>query len=179
MDGYAASWHIQWLKGTLARIHPKSMTGYIIALKLRFRDKDTKDEAYADLENVRYEGCIRIMFTQIQTFIDKVVVTGAVLTMLILELLPQRIIEQLHTVNLTGKIDQEIITIITNIGQNAEKSGSARKSLGLQATLRSDDNILRNIKGLIGSYDPKTGKIWINQREPRNSVRRIGLSRDL
>jgi len=52
MDKYAAAWHIHWIKGTLAGKHPKSIMGYIQALKLRFEDKDTKDEAYADLEKV-------------------------------------------------------------------------------------------------------------------------------
>jgi hypothetical protein len=27
MESYAASWHIQWLKGTLAGTYPKSMMG--------------------------------------------------------------------------------------------------------------------------------------------------------
>jgi hypothetical protein len=56
MKSYAASWHIQWIKGTLSGAHPKSLTGYVNALKLRFEDKDAKDEAYAVLETVRYEG---------------------------------------------------------------------------------------------------------------------------
>jgi len=52
MDSYAASWHIQWLKGTLVGLHPKSMTGYVNALKLRFEDKDAKNEAYSELEKI-------------------------------------------------------------------------------------------------------------------------------
>lgn len=52
MEGYTASWHIQWLKGTLAGSDPKSMTGYLNALTLRFKDKDANDETYADLEEV-------------------------------------------------------------------------------------------------------------------------------
>jgi hypothetical protein len=85
MDSYAASWHSQWLKGTPNGSHPKSMTGYINALKHRFEDRDTKDEAYADLEKVRYEGCMRNMFTKIQTFNDKAMVTRAALKKIILE----------------------------------------------------------------------------------------------
>jgi len=76
MDSYAASWLIQWIKGTLAGLHPKSMTGYFNALKLRFEDRDARDEADAGLEGVRYEGCIRDMFTKIQTFNDMAMVTG-------------------------------------------------------------------------------------------------------
>jgi hypothetical protein len=61
------------------------MTGYVNALKLRFEDKDAKDAAYADMEKVRYEGCIRDMFTKIQTFNDKAMVTRAALKKMILE----------------------------------------------------------------------------------------------
>jgi hypothetical protein len=96
------------------------MTGYINALKLRFEDQDAKEEAYADHEKVPYEGCIRDMFTKIQTFNDKAMVTGAALNKMILERLPQKIIEQMHTVDLMGKTDQEIITIFTNAGRTAE-----------------------------------------------------------
>jgi len=139
MDRYAAAWHILWLKGTLAGVHPKSMTGYVNALKLRFEDRDAKDEAYSDLEKVRYEGSIRDMFTQIQTFNQMAMVTGVVPKRLILEQLPQKFIEQMHTVDLMGKTDQEIITIITSAGRTAEKWEAARKNLGLKATLKSYD----------------------------------------
>jgi hypothetical protein len=104
MKSYAASLHSQWIKGTLPGLHPKSMTGYVIALKLRFEDKDTKNEAYADIEKVRYEGCIPDMFTKIQTFNDTAMVTGAALKKIILERLPQKILELMHTVDLTGKV---------------------------------------------------------------------------
>jgi hypothetical protein len=50
MDSYAASWHMQWLKGTLTGQHPKLMTRNVNTLKLRFEDKDAKDETYMDLE---------------------------------------------------------------------------------------------------------------------------------
>jgi hypothetical protein len=106
MDSYAASWNVQWLKGTLNGPHPKSMTGYINAFKLRFEDRNAKNEAYADLEKVRYEGCIRDMFTKIQTVHDKAMVTGAALKKIIIERLPQKIIEQMHTLDLTGKTNQ-------------------------------------------------------------------------
>ena len=137
MDGYAAAWRIHWLKGTLVGIHPKLMTGYVNALKPRFKDKDAKDEAYANLEKVRYDACIRDMCTQIQTFNDKAMATGAALKELILEWLPQKIIEHMHTVDLTGTNDQEIITIMTNAGRTAEKWEAARKNLRLKATLRT------------------------------------------
>jgi hypothetical protein len=81
------------------------MTGYIAAFKLRFENRDTKDEAYADLERVHQEGFIRDMFTKIQTFNDKAMVTGAALKNIILQRLPQKIIKQRHTVDLTPKTD--------------------------------------------------------------------------
>jgi len=137
MESYAASWYIQWIKGTLNGTHPKSMTGYVNALKLRFEDKDAKDEAFASLEEVRYEGCIRDMFTKIKTFNDKAMVSAAALKKLILERLPQKILDQMHVVDLTGKTDNEIITIITNAGRTAEKWEAARKNLGLKASLKT------------------------------------------
>jgi len=142
MDSYAASWHIQWLKGTLSGLYPKSMTGYINALTLRFEDKDARDEAYCELEKVRYEGCIRDMFTKIQTHNDKALVTGAALKKLILERLPAKILEQMHTVDLTGKTDQEIMSIVTNAGQTAEKWEAVRNKLGLKAQFRSREKTL-------------------------------------
>lgn len=45
MDKYAAAWYIQWIKGTVLGKYPKSITGYIQSLKLRFEDKDPKHEA--------------------------------------------------------------------------------------------------------------------------------------
>ena len=137
MESYAASWHIRWIKGTLNGTHPKSMTGYVNALKLRFEDKDAKDEAFAELEEVCYEGCIRDMVTRIQTLNDKAMVSGAALKKLILEWLPQKILEQMHVVDLTGKTDNEIITIITNAGRTEEKWEAARKNLGLKASFRT------------------------------------------
>jgi hypothetical protein len=146
MDSYASSWHIQWLKGTLSGLHPKSMTGYINALKLRFEDRDAKDEAYAELEKVRYEGCIRDMFTQIQTLNDKAAVTGAAFKKLILERLPHKILEQMHTVDLTGRTDQDIMTIITNAGRTAEKWEAARNNLGLKNQFKAKEKALSRFR---------------------------------
>jgi hypothetical protein len=105
IDSYAASWHIQWIQGTVAGLHPKSPTGHVNALELRFEDKNAKDEAYGDLIEIRYEGCIRDMCTKNQTFNDKAMVSGADLKKLKGERLPQKIIDQMHTVDLTGKTD--------------------------------------------------------------------------
>jgi hypothetical protein len=108
------------------------MSGYINAFKLRFEDKDAKNEAYADLEKVRYDGCIRDIFTKIQTVNDKAIVTGAALKKIIIERLPQKIIKQIHTPDLTGKTDQWIFTIIINAGRTAEN----RKRQGRTSALR-------------------------------------------
>jgi hypothetical protein len=127
------------VKGTLGRIHPKSMTGYVNALKLRFEYKNANDEADADLEKVWYEGCIRDMSAKIQMFNDTVMVTSAASKKLILERMPQIIVEQMHMVDLTGKTNQDIIAIISNEGRTAEKCESATNNLGLKATLKSYD----------------------------------------
>ena len=158
MDSYAASCHIQWLKGTLSGLHPKSMTGYVNALKLRFEDKDAKDEAYAALEKVRYEGCIRDMFTQIQTLNDKAAVTGAAFKKLILERLPHKILEQMHTVYLTSRSDQEIMTIITNTGRTAEKWEAARNNLGLKSQFKVKEKALSRFRRNEESSSPKKEK---------------------
>jgi hypothetical protein len=80
------------------------------------------------------------MFTQIQTYNDKAMVTGPALKKLILDRLPHKILEQMHTVDLTGKTDDEIITIITNAGKTAEKWEAAKKSLGLRKTVSDGRN---------------------------------------
>jgi hypothetical protein len=107
------------------------------ALKLRFEDNDAKDEAYADMDKVRYESCIRDIFTKILTFNENDMVTSAALKKMILERLPQKILVQMITVDLTGKTDQEIITIITNAGRTLEKWQAARKNLGLKSSLKN------------------------------------------
>jgi hypothetical protein len=75
------------------------------------------------------------MFTQIQMHNDKALVSGAALKKIILDRLPNKILEQMHTVDLTGKTDDEIISIITNAGRTAEKWDEARKNLGLKKSI--------------------------------------------
>jgi len=77
MDQYAAAWHIQWIEGMSNGTHPKSVTRLTNALKLQFEDREAKDEAYACLERVKYDGCFKDVFTQMQTHNDKTLVTGA------------------------------------------------------------------------------------------------------
>jgi len=167
MDSYASSWHIQWLKGTLSGLHPKSMTGYVNALKLRFEDRDAKDEAYAELEKVRYEGCIRDMFTQIQTLNDKAAVTGAAFKKLVLERLPHKILEQMHTVDLTGRTDQEIMTIITNAGRTAEKWEAARNNLGLKNQFKAKEKALSRFQRKETSHPKKEKRTKSFERKIR------------
>jgi hypothetical protein len=80
------------------------------------------------------------MFTQIQTHNDKALVTGAALTKLILERLQPKILNQMHTVDLTGKTNQEIMSIITSAGRTVEKWKAARKNLGLKAQFRAKES---------------------------------------
>jgi hypothetical protein len=75
------------------------------------------------------------MFTQIQMHNDKASVSGAALKKIILDRLPHQILEQMHTVDLTGKTDEEIISIITNAGRTAEKWDEAKTILGLRKTV--------------------------------------------
>jgi hypothetical protein len=122
------------------------MTGYVNALTLRFEDKDARDEAYSELEKVRYEGCIRDMFTQIQTHNDKALVTGAALKKFILERILQKILEQMHTVDLTRKTDQEIMSILTSAGRMAEQWDAARKNLGSKGQFKAEESNLRRFR---------------------------------
>ena len=115
-DKYAAAWHIQWLEGTLNGVHPQSMMGYVNASILCFKDRDPKDEAYPDLEKVRYEGWISDMFTRIQMYHEEAMVMEAAFKKLILEQLPIQILVQMHMIDLTGKTDSELISMITNAG---------------------------------------------------------------
>jgi hypothetical protein len=159
MKSYAASWHIQWIKGTLSRVHPKSMTGYVNALKLRFDDRDARDEAYANMEKVRYQGCIRDMFTKIRTFNDKAMISGAALKKMILERLLQKIMEHMHTVDLMGNTDSDIITIISNEGKTAEKWKATRKNLGLKSSLET--------------YEQQHDKLEQSHYKPANSEQQM------
>ena len=70
---------------------------------------------------MKYKGCIRDMFTRIQTLNDRARVTRVGLKKFILERLPKNIQDQMNVVDLTGKLDQQTIDIITNAGKTAEK----------------------------------------------------------
>jgi hypothetical protein len=73
------------------------------------------------------------MFTQIQTYNDKAQVTGPAFKKLILDRLPTKILEQMHTVDLTGRTNEEIVDVITKAGKTAEKWEAARKNLALRS----------------------------------------------
>jgi len=134
MDSYAAFWHIQWIEGTLTGLHLKSVMGYSNAHKLRFEENDAKDEASADVDNVRYEGCIRDMFPKIQTCNDKAMNTGAALKEKIFTRLPTKIIEQMHTVDAMRKREMEINAVICSTRRTAEISHAGRKNLGFKVS---------------------------------------------
>jgi len=104
MDRYAAPCQIQWIDGTRSGKHPKCIRGYIQTLKQSFEDKDAMDQAVAKLEKVQYEACIRDMFTQIQMHDDTVMVSSAGLKKIILDWLPPKILDRMHTADLTGEL---------------------------------------------------------------------------
>jgi hypothetical protein len=112
---------VQWERQALAGKFPRSWTTYQTYLMLRFKDKETRDEAYADLEIFRYEGDIRDMFTKIQMYNNKAQLTGVGLKKLILDRLPDKVLSPMHVVDLISKTDQEIIVIITKAWRTAEK----------------------------------------------------------
>jgi len=66
---------------------------------------------------------------------DKAMVSGAALKELILDRLPHKLLEQMHTINLTGETDDEIISSITNAGRTAEKWDAARNNLGPEKSI--------------------------------------------
>jgi hypothetical protein len=129
LQKYAGAWHVQWERKALAGEYPRSWTTYQNDIKLRFENKEARDVAYSKMGKIRYKGCIRDMFTRIQTFNDKAQITGAALKKFILERLPAKILDQMHVVDLTGKTDQEMIDIITNAGKTAERWEEARDNL--------------------------------------------------
>jgi len=75
------------------------------------------------------------MFTEIQIHDDQGMVTCGVLKMQILNQLPYRIVEQMHSTNNMGKGDLQITAIITLAGRTAEKLDEVRNSLGLKKNL--------------------------------------------
>jgi len=60
------------------------------------------------------------MFTKIQLYNAKAQVNGAAINKLILDRLPHIIIEQIHTVHITGKSDEDIINIVSCTGRTVE-----------------------------------------------------------
>jgi len=149
---YAGAWHVQWERKAFLGKHPRSWTTYQNDIKLQFEDKEARDIAYAKMEQVRYKGDMRDMFTRIQTLNDRAQLTGAALKKLILERLPLKILDQMHTVYLTGKSNQEMIDIITNAGKMAEKWEEAKENLLIKSY---DSGKERKSKG---SKDHKVSK---------------------
>jgi hypothetical protein len=161
VDRYALAWHIQLIKGTICGKHPKSLTSYIQALKLRFEDEDVKDEACAELEIVQYDGCIRDMFTNIQMHNDKALVSRAVLKKIIHDRLPHKILVQMHRVNVIGNTEDEISTMSTNSGSTAEKWDEAKNKLRLRKSItdtRKDAKRIPRFERETRFEKPKTSK---------------------
>jgi hypothetical protein len=166
MEDYAAAWHIQWIRGTMVGTYPKSMTGNIAALKLRFDDAEAEDEAYADLERVRYVGCVRDMFTQIKVFNDQAKVTGAALKKIILDRLPMMMLDLMHTTDLNGKTDDEQIAIITKAGRTAERWEVTKQSLALRSYKKNDTKLQKSGSGF-RSEDKKKRKRERSRKKDR------------
>jgi hypothetical protein len=69
------------------------------------------------------------MFMNIEMFNHNTQLTGAGLKKLILDRFPEKVLSQMHAVDLTAKTDQELIDIITKTGRTAEKLEEAKKNL--------------------------------------------------
>jgi hypothetical protein len=124
---HAGAWHVQWERHAVAGKHPRSWTPCQKDIELRYDDTEARGMACTKMEQVRYKGDIGDIFSRIQTYNDKAQLTRAALKKLIQELLPIKILDQMHMLNLTGKSDQEMIDIITN----AEKTAKQWEVLGV------------------------------------------------
>jgi hypothetical protein len=163
LQKYAGAWHVQWERKALAGQYPRSWTTYQNDIKLRFENKEARDVAYSKMGKIRYKGCIRDMFTRIQTFNDKAQITGAALKKFILERLPSKILDQMHVVDLTGKTDQEMIDIITNAGKTAERWEEARDNLLIKSYETKDRSHKKDKNRVSKKYD----KPWKESRKSR------------
>jgi len=166
LQKYAGAWHVQWERKALAGQYPRSWTTYKNDIKLRFENKEARDVAYSKMGKIRYEGCIRDMFTRIQTYNDKAQITGAALKKFILERLPVKILDQMHVVDLTGKTDQEMIDIITNAGKTAERWEEARDNL-LIKSYETKDRSCKKDKKDTNRVSKKYDKPWEESKKPR------------
>jgi hypothetical protein len=168
LQKYAGAWHVQWERKALAGHYPRSWTTYRNDIKLRFENKEARDVAYSKMGKIRYKGCIRDMFTRIQTFNDKAQITGAALKKFILERLPAKILDQMHVVDLSGKTDQEMIDIITNAGKTAERWEEARENL-LIKPYESKERKLKSTKKDKESFriSKKYDKPWKDRKDKK------------
>jgi len=132
LNTYAAAWHVQWERQALVGKFPTSQTTYQNNLKLMFEDKEARDEASGEQVKIQYHGDIRDIFTKMQMHNGKAQLVGAGLKKVILDCLPVEVLEQMHTVDLTGKSDQEMIEIISKSGRTAEKWEEAKKNLSMR-----------------------------------------------
>jgi len=87
---------------------------------------------YCELEKVKDDCCLLDMFIQIQMHHHRALDTAAASKKHVLDRLPDKSLEQMHTIDLTGKSNLEIIDIITRAGRTSEKWDEAKKSLGLK-----------------------------------------------
>lgn len=98
---YPQAWHVKLVRQAFNGKFPRSWTTYQNDIMFRFEDEEVRDEAYAKLTKNEYRVDIRDMFTQMQMHNDNAQLTGAALKKLILDRLPIKLLEQMHTVDLT------------------------------------------------------------------------------
>ena len=72
---------------------------------------------------------------------NKAQLTGAGLKKLILDRLPEKVLGQMHVVDLTGKTDQEMTEIITKAGRTAERWEEDRKNLAIRTPKTRKDRL--------------------------------------
>jgi hypothetical protein len=108
---YTVESHVQWIKGQLNSTHRKLLTGNENRLTLQFAVRERGYKRYANLKNVKYEGCIGNLFTQIQIHQHKALVVNIALTNLVWKRSPHHILKQMHMLDWTGRGDDDIICI--------------------------------------------------------------------
>jgi len=120
-------------------IHHKALVNWFI-------DKEARDDIYAKLEKVRYNGCISDIWTKIQMCITQPPVTGSALKKLILDQLPQHIQEHMYTVHLAGKSKEVMINIWGSAGWTTANLEEPNKNLSAQMEHSESKQMINHIR---------------------------------
>jgi len=171
---YAAAWHVQWeIQASIVKF-PGAWTMYQNDVVFRFEDTEARDEAYAAMQKIRYDGDIRDMFTKIQMHNDNAQLTVAALKKLILDRLRLKILEQMHTLDVTGKSDQEMMEIISKARRTAEKWEAAKKNLSTRAPRIESTRSSKKDKCRVQKITTREGfQQQQNEFKPRRFVNRV------